>query len=345
MTRPSQAVKLAATASAALLFSAVGASAFAQDRYAAIVIDARTNEVLHADQADEARYPASLTKMMTLYMLFEAIERDQITLDTPLVASRHAASQPPSRLGLRRGNSITVDQAIRALCVQSANDVAVLVAERLGGTEARFASRMTARARELGMSNTNFANASGLPNPNQRSTARDIAVLSQALWRDFPEYYHYFQTPSYTWCNHYGRNHNRLLGQVDGVDGIKTGYTNASGFNLASSAERDGHRVIAVVFGGESGAARDAQVAYLIEGAFEEYDRRGDRSGAATYVGLPTPSLNNQLGQGTVVNAAQSFGPSGAPLRGALAESGQGDASRDTPIPASGATVAPNGAE
>ena len=246
----------------------LGAPAAAQDRYAAIVMDARTNEVLLEDQADGPRLPASLTKMMTLYMLFEALERGDITLDTRLTASRNASRQPPSRLGLRRGDSITVDQAIRALVVQSANDVATMVAERLGGSEARFAANMTTRAREIGMTNTRFANASGLPDTRIRTTARDMATLGQALWRDFPEYYHYFQTESFAWRRSSGRNHNRLLGSVEGVDGIKTGYTRASGFNLATMAERNGRRVIVVVLGGETSAARDAQVAHLIEGAY-----------------------------------------------------------------------------
>lgn len=262
------------------------APAEAQDRYAAIVMDARTNEVLLEDQADAERFPASLTKMMTLYMLFEALERGDLSLDTRLTASRNAARQPPSRLGLacsrRRGcDSITVDQAIRALVVQSANDVATLVAERLGGSEARFAERMTARARELGMTETRFANASGLPDPRHRTTARDMAVLAQALWRDFPERYHVFQTPSFAWRRSSGRNHNRLLGQVEGVDGVKTGYTRASGFNLATMAERNGRRVIVVVLGGETAAARDAQVAYLVEGAYQEFARREDPASAA----------------------------------------------------------------
>ncbi len=302
---------------AAMAVTASPLKAEAQERYAAIVIDARTNEVLHEEAADEARFPASLTKMMTLYMLFEAMERGNITTDTVLTASRHAAAQPPSRLGLRRGGTITVDDAIRALCVQSANDVAVVLAERLGGTEARFAARMTARARELGMTNTNFANASGLPNPNQRSTARDMAILSQALWRDFPEHYHYFQTPDFAWRNHYGRNHNRLLGQVEGVDGIKTGYTRASGFNLASAAEREGRRVIAVVMGGATAAARDAQVAYLIEGAFDEYERRRTLDSSGTnFVNLPVNRVQGSiLPNGAVVSTvSQQFGPNGAPL-------------------------------
>jgi D-alanyl-D-alanine carboxypeptidase len=271
-------------------------------------MDARTNEVLLEDQADEARYPASLTKMMTLYMLFEAIERGDLHMDTRLTASRNASRQPPSRLGLRRGDAITVEQAIRALVVQSANDVATMVGERLGGSEARFAAAMTARARELGMTDTRFANASGLPDNRHRTTARDMAVLGQALWRDFPTYYHYFRTPSFSWRRGSGRNHNRLLGQVDGVDGIKTGYTRASGFNLASMAERNGRRVIVVVLGGETAAARDAQVAYLIEGAFQEFARREDPN-SATYANLPSRRLDVQLAPGALNASAAPATP------------------------------------
>lgn len=293
---------------AAALITLGGAEAAAQDRYAALVMDARTNEVLLEDQADEARFPASLTKMMTLYMIFEALERGDITMSTRLTASRNAARQPPSRLGLRcsrrRGcDSITVEQAINALVVQSANDVATMVAERLGGSEARFAANMTARARELGMRDTRFANASGLPDDRHRTTARDMATLGQALWRDFPEYYSVFQTPSFSWRRGAGRNHNHLLGQVDGVDGIKTGYTRASGFNLASMAERGGRRVIVVVLGGETAAARDAQVAYLIEGAFQEYARREDPN-SATLAGLQNRRIDAQIS-----TAVASAGP------------------------------------
>ncbi|MGE3142231.1 MAG: D-alanyl-D-alanine carboxypeptidase family protein [Hyphomonadaceae bacterium] len=311
----------------ALAALSIAPAALAQERYAAIVLDARTNEVLHADAADEQRFPASLTKMMTLYMLFDAMERGQISASSTLTASRHAAAQPPTRLGLRRGNTITVDQAIRALCVQSANDVAVMLAERLGGTETRFAARMTTRARELGMAHTNFANASGLPNPQQRTTARDMAILSQALWRDFPQYYHYFQTASFSWRNHYGRNHNRLLNQIEGVDGIKTGYTQASGFNLASSAERDGRRVIVVVMGGATAAARDAQVAHLLEDAFTEYAQRQQmQPNTATFVGLPVNHVDAQInsGGGVVTNVSQTFGPTGAPLRGSYPSASAG---------------------
>ncbi|MFO1016228.1 MAG: D-alanyl-D-alanine carboxypeptidase family protein [Hyphomonadaceae bacterium] len=296
-------LKVLAGVFVAALTLGFAAPAAAQDRYAAYVMDARTNEVLLEDQANEARYPASLTKMMTLYMLFEALERGDITMDTRLTASRNASRQPPSRLGLRRGDTITVDQAIRALVVQSANDVATMVGERLGGSEARFAANMTARARELGMTESRFANASGLPDTRHRTTAHDMAVLAQALWRDFPEHYHYFQTPSFAWRRGSGRNHNHLLGQVEGVDGIKTGYTRASGFNLATMAERNGHRVIVVVLGGETAAARDAQVAYLVEGAYQEYARRQDPN-AAQFAGLRTRRLDVQLAPGVLTAAA-----------------------------------------
>lgn len=301
-------MRMMAGAFLAVLAFGVAAPASAQDRYAAIVMDARTNEVLLEDQADAARFPASLTKMMTLYMLFEALERGDISMDTRMTASRNAARQPPSRLGLacsrRRGcDSITVEQAINALVVQSANDVAVLVAERLGGSEARFSANMTSRARELGMTETRFANASGLPDARHRTTARDMATLAQAIWRDFPEHYHVFQTPSFAWRRSSGRNHNRLLGQVEGVDGIKTGYTRASGFNLATMAERNGHRVIVVVLGGETSAARDAQVAYLVEGAYQEYARREDPN-AAQFASLPARRLDVQLAPGTLQASA-----------------------------------------
>src|SRR5262249_49361929 len=255
---------LAATGVAFATFG-LTATAHADERYSAIVMDARTNEVLLQDHADEARYPASLTKMMTLYLTFTPLQRGEISMDTRMTASRWASRQPPSRLGLRRGDVITVDQAVRGLVVQSANDAAVVLSERLGGSEARFAAMMNDRARQLGMTNTHFVNPNGLPSPSQHSSAHDLAVLGQALWRDFPQYYHYFQTAGFTYRNRYGANHNHLLGQIDGVDGIKTGYTRASGFNLASSAERNGRRVIVVVMGGESAAARDAQVAYLID--------------------------------------------------------------------------------
>ncbi|MDX2238843.1 MAG: D-alanyl-D-alanine carboxypeptidase family protein [Hyphomonadaceae bacterium] len=304
---------IGAAAGAAFLATLSSAAWADDDRYAAIVVDVATHEILHADQADEQRYPASLTKMMTLYLVFEALERGDITLSDRIVASRFASRQPPSRLGVRRGESLTVDQAIRALAVNSANDVAVMVAERLAGSEARFAARMTTRARALGMNDTRFANASGLPNPNIRTTARDMATLSLALFNDFPEYWHYFQTPTNTWRSRTARNHNRLLGSVTGVDGIKTGYTRASGYNLATSAERDGRRIITVVLGGATAASRDAQVAYLVENAYEELERRRSlqTNPDVALTALPTLAVNGYLTPraegGTAVAVTQTF--------------------------------------
>jgi D-alanyl-D-alanine carboxypeptidase len=277
------------------------------DKYAAIVIDTQTNEVLHADAADELRYPASLTKMMTLYMLFDAIDRGEIGLDDRMVVSRHAAIQSPTKLGLRAGKTIKVEDAIRAVVTKSANDAAVVIAERLGGTESSFAARMTTKARVIGMPSTTFVNASGLPDMRQRTTARDMAMLGERLFQDHPKYYHYFQTPGMQWGKRYAANHNHLLGRVQGVDGIKTGYTNASGYNLASSATRDGKRIVAVVMGGETAAQRDAQVAQLIEDAYSRIDQRVSGTlmasapgNAATLTSMPINRASVDITSGAV---------------------------------------------
>jgi D-alanyl-D-alanine carboxypeptidase len=273
-----------AVAPGALLVTLCATPAWAE-KYSAIVIDTQTNEVLHADEADAIRYPASLTKMMTLYMLFDALDRGEIKLTDKMYVSRHAAVQAPTKLGLRPGGTITVDAAIRAVCTKSANDAAVVIAERLGKTEGGFAAKMTARARTLGMTNTNFVNASGLPNMQQTTTARDMAVLGERLFQDHKVYYHYFQTPGMKWGRRYAVNHNRLLGRVEGVDGIKTGYTNMSGYNLASSVSRNGTRLVAVVMGGQTAAARDEQVQTLIETAYATLAAR--QSEKATLASLP----------------------------------------------------------
>ena len=244
--------------------------AFAE-KYASIVIDADTHEVLHARNADEPRYPASLTKVMTLYMLFDALEAGEVTLDERLMVSRFAASQAPSNLKLRPNSSITVSDAIGALVTKSANDVAVVVAERLGRTETRFAQLMTVKAQSLGLENTRFVNASGLPDSRQVSTARDLAILAEAMFDNHGEFYHYFSKPRFSWAGKTYKNHNELLETVDGVDGIKTGYTRASGFNLMTSAERDGHRIIAIMLGGSTSKSRNAHVAALVEAAFHTY--------------------------------------------------------------------------
>ncbi len=255
---------------------ALTARAEARERYAAFVADMESGEVLHARRADAERYPASLTKMMTLYMLFEALESGQVALDDTITASAEAASRPASKLGLRAGQTLRVEDAIRALIIQSANDVAVAVAEHLHEDEARFAAVMTLRARELGMTNTVFRNASGLPDAAQHTTARDVARLAYALHQDFPQYYGYFSETRFRWNGVTHRNHNSLVGRQDGVDGLKTGYIRASGFNLAASAERDGHRIVAVVMGGVSASVRDAHARELIEAAFSALNARSE---------------------------------------------------------------------
>jgi D-alanyl-D-alanine carboxypeptidase len=233
--------------------------------YAAFVYDVGSGKVLHNVNADAPRFPASVTKVMTLYMLFEQLERGKLTLETPLPVSDFARRQSPSKIGFDRGETIEVEDAIKALVTKSANDVAVVVAEAIGGDEETFGEMMTAKARAIGMRNTVFKNASGLPNREQVTTARDLATLGKAVHDRFPKYWRYFQTRNFEFANRNYRNHNRLLGRVDGVDGIKTGYTRASGFNLLTSA-RDGNRhLIAVVLGGRSGRIRDAQMASLVE--------------------------------------------------------------------------------
>lgn len=237
-------------------------------KYAALVMDAGTGRVLYESNADARRYPASLTKMMTLYMAFEALEQRRWSLNGRLPVTARATAQPPSKLGLRKGQTITVKNAILALVTKSANDIAVVLAEGLGGTESRFAAAMTRKARQLGMSRTTFRNASGLPDPGQVTTARDMAMLAIALMRDFPQYYHYFSTRNFSYRGATYRNHNGLLGRYDGVDGIKTGYIRASGFNLVASARRGGRRIIGVVFGGKTAAARNSHMASLLDDGF-----------------------------------------------------------------------------
>ncbi|WP_458526614.1 D-alanyl-D-alanine carboxypeptidase family protein [Onishia taeanensis] len=237
-------------------------------RYAGLVADAASGDVVYAENAEARRYPASLTKMMTLYLLFEAIEQGQLTLDDALPVSDHAASMPASKLWLKAGDSIRVGDAIPALVVRSANDVAVVVAEALGGSEAAFAQRMTARARAMGMGTTRFRNASGLPDDAQVTTARDMATLAVALMRDFPEYYGEFSRTEFVFRGKRQRGHNRLLSNYPGADGLKTGFIRASGFNVATSAVRDGRRLIAVVMGGFTSRSRDAHMADLLDRGF-----------------------------------------------------------------------------
>jgi len=285
-----------------LLLGLTAAPAAANNKYAAVVMDYATGEVLHSRRADVPLFPASLTKMMTLMMLFDALERGAFRIDSKLPVSRRAADMPASKLGLRAGSSITVAQAIQAMTVRSANDVAVVIAEALGRSESGFAEMMTERARRLGMRNTTFQNASGLPNSRQKSTARDMALLAQRLIRHYQKYYHYFGQDSFTFAGRTYRSHNRLVRSYRGMDGLKTGYTRASGFNLASSAVRDGRRVIVIVFGGRSARTRDAEVVRLMDLGFERLRERR---------GVPLIALRPQPKPGTAMPAVTVAG--GAP--------------------------------
>ena len=240
-------------------------SASYQPPYADIVVDANNGAVLQATNPDAPRHPASLTKIMTLYMLFERLDAGKVTLKTEFPVSAHAAAQPPSKLRLKPGDSITVEEAIKALVTKSANDVAAVVAEALGGgDEDAFARMMTAKARSLGMQNTVYKNASGLPDPAQITTARDQALLGRAIQDRFPKYYAYFSTTRFSFRGKSISSHNRLVGRVEGVDGIKTGYVHASGFNLVTSMKRNGRHVVAVVLGGRTASSRDAKMRELI---------------------------------------------------------------------------------
>ncbi len=248
----------------AIALVAAGPAA-ANAKYAAIVVDANTGKTLFASNADAPRYPASLTKMMTLYLVFEALQSGKIKKTTKVPFSAQASAKPPTKLGVKAGRSVTVETVIYSLVTKSANDAAAAVAELLGGSEEGFARMMTEKARKLGMTGTIFRNASGLPNAAQRSTARDLATLGIALKEHYPQYYAYFSTRSYTYGKQRLGNHNRLLGRVKGVDGIKTGYTRASGFNLVSSVSDGDRRIVAVVMGGKSGGSRDKHMTDLIK--------------------------------------------------------------------------------
>lgn len=248
-----------------LALSAVPAHAA---KFSAIAVDASNGKVLYAEDVDGLRHPASLTKVMTLYILFQDLKAKRITLSSPLRASARASGMPPSKLGLKPGQTLTVDQAIRALVTRSANDVASIVAENLGGSESAFAARMTKTARAIGMTRSTFRNASGLPDPNQWTTARDMATLSLRIQRDFPQYYPYFKIMSFTWKGQVIRTHNKLLGKFAGTDGIKTGYIRASGFNLTSSAKRGDKRIVGVVLGAKSPVSRNNYMMKMLDKHF-----------------------------------------------------------------------------
>jgi D-alanyl-D-alanine carboxypeptidase len=308
---------------AALLLPAISAAEAASvpRKYAGIVLDAKSGKILYDENADAARYPASVTKVMTLYVLFQELEAGNITLKTKLTVSKYAASAVPTKLGIKAGSTITVENAIKALVTISANDIARVIAENISGSESAFAQRMTSTARALGMGNTTYKNASGLPNPGQVTTVRDQATLGAAVYQHFPKYYAYFQTKSFSYGKRTYGNHNRLLGS-NGVDGIKTGYTNASGFNLLTAARTDGHHIVVVGFGFDSSGKRDAKVRELVKKYLPKSRSGGyldvamipqpGRKGATVMVAsadptpvMPLPYPSFRLNGGTVSVAAQ----------------------------------------
>ncbi len=254
-------------------------------RYASIVMDAQTGQILSQNNPDKRLHPASLTKIMTLLMLFEAIERGELTLQSKIRISRHATNMVPSKLGLSEGSSIKVQDAIYAIVTKSANDIAVAVAEKLGGSERNFAKKMTQRARELGMSQTTFINASGLHHPQQISSARDMAKLARTVITRYPSYYRYFSTKNFTYAGHTHRNHNRLMETYIGMDGMKTGYIQPSGFNLVASAVRRNTRLIGVVFGGRTSQSRNRHMAELLDQGFAKVEE----STPVAEVKIPVP--------------------------------------------------------
>lgn len=237
--------------------------------YAGFVMEAKTGQILYQFRADQQLHPASLTKIMTLLMVFEELNKKKISLSDNIKISRHAASMAPSKLGLRAGSSITVKNAIYAVVTKSCNDIAVALAESIAGNERQFAKLMTERARKLGMTQTYFANASGLPHPKQLTTARDMARLARYVIINYPDYYHFYATKNFYYRGQLLRNHNNLMNSYMGMDGMKSGYIAASGFNLVASAVRHNNRLIGVVFGGKTANSRNTKMAYLLNTSFE----------------------------------------------------------------------------
>lgn len=279
-----------------LSFFSTHAFAKSGPQYAAIIMDANSGKILHQENADVKVHPASLTKMMTLLMTFDALNRGQIRLNSQIPISNHAASMVPSKLGLRPGSTIRVEDAIYALVTKSANDIAVALAERLGGTESNFAAMMTKKARALGMSRTRFKNASGLHDPGQVTTARDYARLSLVLIHDYKLYYHYFSKQNFVYKGKTYRNHNRLMETYKGMDGLKTGYIAASGFNLAASAVRGNKRLIGVVMGGKTSKSRNDRMAQLLDQGFGNKSNGFNFSlSKAQYMDIPVISETSVL--------------------------------------------------
>jgi len=324
---------LAAMVGLLLGLLALGASRPAEAKFASLVMDAKTGVVLEEYNADALNYPASLTKMMTLYLTFEALKAGRLKTAQRLGVSPVAAAQRPSRIDLVPGQTVTVEEAILAVAVKSANDAAVVLAEALAGSEPRFAQIMTQKAREIGMSTTTFRNASGLPNPGQVTTARDMATLARALIRDYPQYYHYFSVREFDYDGTTIPTHNHLLVRYEGADGIKTGYIHASGYNLVTSAVRNGRRLIGVVLGGRTSGMRDHSMMRLLDVAFyrtaplrlASYDKaQGAGGGAASIPGPAVP--------GSASAAQETSSP--PTLADAIASADEPDAQAETQVAA-----------
>ena len=287
------------------------------NKHAAFVLDANTGAILHQDDADEQRHPASLTKMMTLYLTFETLEQGRMSMSSKITISQEAASVAPSKLDLEPGEEISVRDAVLALITKSANDVAVALAEKIGGNQKNFVRLMNAKARELGMSKTNFENPSGLPDPEQVTSARDMVTLGLRLQDDFPQYYPLFATRSFSYAGSSHRNHNTLMNNFAGIDGIKTGYTRASGFNLVSSVHRSGRHVVAAVFGGASAATRNAEMRVLLTRALTKASTVKSRKPQPVYVAKlkNDPKRAERPAKPVVVAAQPTAGPPAAPSR------------------------------
>ncbi|MDE3176179.1 MAG: D-alanyl-D-alanine carboxypeptidase [Pseudomonadota bacterium] len=303
-------------------------------KYSAIVVDANTGRELWGVNENALRHPASITKVMTLYLLFEQLEKGNMTLSSRITISSHAAEQEPSKLGVAVGESISVEEAIKAIVTRSANDVAVAVAEAVGHDEKSFAALMTHRAHQLGMSRTLYRNASGLPNDEQLTTAHDLALLARSLQARFPNYYHYFSLHEFVYDGAVIGNHNHLLGRIEGVDGIKTGYTRASGFNLLTSVHRDGRSMVAVVMGGRSGPARDRLMERLIESHIADASPvRGSTRLAQIAPETYTVPVARGGARATQVADEEDVAEADAPAAGAEPQ-GEGDVSEDAaPLP------------
>jgi D-alanyl-D-alanine carboxypeptidase len=289
--------------------------------FSALVVDANSGQTLYSADENGLRHPASITKVMTLYLLFEKLERGEMTLRSEIPISQHAAAQQPSKLGLRPGDTIEVEDAIKAVVTRSANDVAVAISEAVGQTEDNFADMMTRKAHELGMSNTLYRNASGLPNNEQVTTAHDLTILGRAVEERFPRYFHYFSTAAFQYDGEVIGNHNHLLGRVDGVDGIKTGYTQASGFNLLTSVHRDGRSLIAVVMGGRSAGARDR----IMQNLIADHIAEASTSRSATMIADAAPDERTAAHEEPPASERAAAAPQRVAERDAQSATGEGD--------------------